>query len=484
MKILFVAPEVAPFAKTGGLADVAGSLPRALRQLGHDVRLILPLYQSVEESHYPLRKGRKSVEVVIDGELRKGLLRQSALDSVPVYFIDNRDYFHRPGLYGTAAGDYPDNAQRFGFFCRAVLEFLRRLDFRPDVLHLNDWQTGLIPVLLRHELKNDPFFNAIGTVLTIHNLGYQGLFPPEILLSLRLDPSLFAIDGLEYYGKVSFLKGGLLFADALTTVSPTYCREIQTPELGLGFDGILRQRRDALHGILNGLDTKQWDPALSSALPANYDASDLKGKAADKKALQKELGLTVSPATPIVCMITRLDTQKGLDLVEEAWPGLLQRDLQFVLLGTGEQQHTAFFEQVKGRFPGRVSINLAFDDALAHRIYAGSDLFLMPSRYEPCGLGQLIALRFGTIPVARRTGGLADTVVDPADSPREANGFLFREATGADLLAALDRALALFPDKRAWRKLVRRGMTQDFSWGRSAQQYLEIYQQALEVRHA
>ncbi|MFA5516671.1 MAG: glycogen synthase GlgA [Desulfuromonadales bacterium] len=484
MKILFIAPEVSPFAKTGGLADVAGSLPRALRQLGHDVRIIMPYYKAVEESRNPLRKGRKSVEVVIDGEPRKGLLRQSSVDLVTVYLIENREYFDRDGLYGTAAGDYPDNAQRFGFFCRAALEFLRRLDFRPDVLHLNDWQTGLVPVLLRSELKNDPFYNGIATLLTVHNLGYQGIFPPEVLSSLHLDPGLFSVKGMEYFGNVSFLKGGLLFADMINTVSPSYCREIQTPELGFGFDGILRQRQGHVHGILNGIDPKQWDPALSSALPASYDAADLKGKSADKRALQKELALEIAAETPIVSMVTRLDTQKGLDLVEEAFEELLKRDLQFILLGTGEQKHMEFFEQIKDRYPGRVAVRLTFDDALAQRIYAGSDIFLMPSHYEPCGLGQLIALRFGALPVVRRTGGLADTVVDPEEDAQNANGFLFAEASAAALLAALDRALALYPDTRAWRKMVRRGMTEDFSWNRSAQSYLDLYQKALEVRHA
>lgn len=484
MKILFVASEVAPFAKTGGLADVTGSLPRALRQLGHDVRIVLPLYREVEARGFAPRKGRRSVEVSIDGTPCKGLLRQTETDSVPVYFIDNRFFFGREGLYGTAAGDYPDNAQRFGFFCRAVLEFLRRLDFRPEVLHLHDWQTGLIPVLLGTEFKADPFFGAMASLFTIHNLGYQGIFPPAVLPSLGLDPALLSVEQMEYYGQVSFLKGGIQFADLITTVSETYCREIQTPPFGFGFDGILRNRGERLHGILNGLDPKQWDPALDSALPVSYTAEDLKGKAACKRNLQKGLGLTVTADRPLVAMVTRLDTQKGLDLVQEAWDELLRRDLQFVLLGSGEQKLTEFFAAIHDRYPGQVAIRLAFDDPLARRIYAGSDLFLMPSHYEPCGLGQMIALRYGSVPVVRRTGGLADTVVDPQDDPQGANGFTFADASAADLLAALDRAFALFPDKRSWRKIMRRGMTQDLSWTRSAQQYLELYQRAMELHRA
>lgn len=482
MKILFVASEVAPFAKTGGLADVAGSLPRALRQLGHDVRIVLPCYQVIQEQGYVFRKGRRSVEVSAGGRSDKGLLRQTAIDDVPVYCLHHQGYFQRPGLYGTAAGDYPDNALRFGFFCRAVLQLLRRLDFRPDVVHLNDWQTGLIPVLLRAELAGDPFFSGVATILTIHNLGYQGIFPADTLAALGLPPALFSLDGLEYYGKISFLKGGLLFSDLITTVSETYCREIQTPGMGFGFDGILRHRREVLFGILNGIDTRQWDPAGDSRIPHRYDAADLKGKGGCKRALQKEMGLAVAPATPIVCMVTRLDMQKGLDLLEDAWEGIVRRDLQFVLLGSGERKHTAFFEALRDRHPGKVAIRLSFDDSLARRIYAGSDIFLMPSRYEPCGLGQMIALRYGTVPVVRQTGGLADTVIDPAHDAGNANGFTFQGLSGAALLGALDRALARFADRRSWRKLMRQGMTSDFSWTRSAERYVELYRKAMEVR--
>ncbi|MBE0597100.1 MAG: glycogen synthase, partial [Desulfuromonadales bacterium] len=361
---------------------------------------------------------------------------------------------------------------------------LRRLDFRPDVLHLHDWQTGLVPVLLATELKEDPFYAGMASLLTIHNLGYQGLFPPSILQRLGLSPKLFALEQMEYYGQVSFLKGGIQFADLITTVSETYCREIQNPQFGFGFDGILRGRAEQLFGILNGIDPKLWDPALDRALRHPYTADDLKGKAASRKGLQKELGLAVGAERPIVAMVTRLDTQKGLDLVVEGWEELLKRNLQFVLLGTGEHKHTAFFSALKERYPGQVAIRLAFDDALARRIYAGSDIFLMPSHYEPCGLGQMIALRYGSVPVVRHTGGLADTIVDPQDDPLRANGFTFTEASVPHLLAAVDRALDLFPDKRNWRKLMRRGMTQDLSWSRSAQRYLELYQRAMEVHRA
>ncbi|MDW7645032.1 MAG: glycogen synthase GlgA [Desulfuromonadales bacterium] len=483
MKILVVSPEVAPYAKTGGLADVAGSLPQALRRLGHDVRVMLPCYQSIQRGGFALRKSRKSVEITIAGQERKGLLRQTTLEGVTVYFIENQEFFGREGLYGTPAGDYADNAERFGFFCRAVLAFLRRLDFRPDVIHLNDWQTGLIPVLLRNELRADPFYSSMGTLLTIHNLGYQGLFPATALETLELPPSLFAMDALEYYGRVSFLKGGIVYADKINTVSPTYRDEILSPEMGIGFDGILRARQQDVSGILNGLDGKQWDPSIDTALPANYSAANLHGKKSNKRALQKALGLDTQMNVPLVAMVTRLDTQKGLDIVEDAWQHLLQRDLQFVLLGSGEKVHTDRFERLRNDAPGRISIHLGFDDSLARRIYAGSDLFLMPSLYEPCGLGQLIALRYGSLPLVRRTGGLADTVYDPADDPQRANGFVFEEPTSAALVAALDRALALYGDRRSWLRLVKRGMEQDFSWTRSAQDYLQLYRSTQEHRH-
>lgn len=482
MRILFISSEVTPFAKTGGLADVAGALPRALRRLGHDVRIILPLYRSVEERGFRPEKSPLTVEAFVGGERRTAHLRQLEADGVPVYFVDYPPYFCREGLYGTAAGDFPDNAQRFAFFCRAALAFLPRLGWRPDAVHLHDWQTGLVPVLLKTELKDDPFFAGVPTVLTIHNLGYQGLFPSDVLPAVGLPPSVFSIDGVEFYGKVSFLKGGLVFSDLLTTVSPTYCREIQTPQMGFGLDGVLRDRTADLYGVLNGIDLDQWDPGRDAALAAPYGPEDLRGKGRNKRALQKELGLAPSSSVPIVCMITRLDTQKGLDLVEKGWEALLQRNLQFILLGSGEEKHTRFFASVRRRYPGKVSINLGFDDALARRIYAGSDIFLMPSHYEPCGLGQLIALRYGALPLVRATGGLADTIVDPQHNDRSANGFAFAEASPAALLRTLDRALERYAQRPGWLRMMRRAMTQDISWGNSARRYLELYDLAREKK--
>lgn len=475
MKILLLSSEVAPFAKTGGLADVAGALPKALRRLGHDVRIMLPYYREIAAKGFPAPSERKSVTVTIAGQDHRAGLRQGSLDGVPVYFVENREYFDREGLYGSDGRDYPDNAERFGFFNRAALQLLKRIDFRPEVIHVNDWQTGLVPVLLRTELQLDPFFAGIRTLMSIHNLGYQGLFPPPSLATLGLDPRLDSMEAMEYYGQISFLKGGIVFADAASTVSETYCREIQTPELGFGFDGILRHKGSRLFGVLNGLDPKQWDPTLNGAIPAPYDAVNLRGKAATKKQLQKELGLPLSASLPLLGMVTRLDSQKGLDLMEAVWPQLMARPLQLVLLGSGEQGYSARMAELGRRFPQQASINLFFDEGLARRIYAGSDLFLMPSRYEPCGLSQLIALRYGSVPLVRHTGGLADTITDIDADPRHGNGFSFGPATPEALLAALDRALARFAQRRTWLQLVRRGMTQDFSWNRAAEHYLDIY---------
>lgn len=480
MKILLVSSEIAPFAKTGGLADVAGSLPRALRRLGHDVRLAMPYYTTVAAGW-----GEQSREVA-QLQLPHGgpvAVRRYDHDGIPVYFVDAPAYFDRPGLYGDAAGDYPDNAERFACFCRAALAALPALDFHPEVIHLNDWQSALIPVLLKTELRRDPFYAPIATLLTIHNLGYQGLFPPESLVPLGLGPELFSADALEYFGRLSFLKGGLLFADLISTVSPSYCREIQTFELGHGLDGLLRQRATRLHGVLNGLDPELWNPATPGILAHPYSGPDLVAKGHNKAQLQEHLGLAVDPDAALVAMVTRIDPQKGIDLVEAAWDGLLQRPLQFVLLGTGEAGLTQRMLARARRDPQRVSVSPSFDETLARQIYAAADLFLMPSRYEPCGLGQLIALRFGAVPLVRHTGGLIDTIVDPSEDARRANGFSFAAASAAALLATLDRALAARARPQVWKALVQRGMQQDFSWERSARRYLELYRLASEDRH-
>ena len=482
MKILFVTPEATPFAKTGGLADVAGSLPRALRQLGHDVRVILPCHRSAERSGVSLRKGRKSVEVTLDGTAYRGSLKQASHDGVPFWFIDCPEFFDREGLYGTAEGDYPDNSLRFGFFCRAVLEMIKRLDFRPDVIHIHDWQTCFIPALLRTELRRNPFYSSMATLLTIHNLGYQGNFPLDRIGQLGLDPVLGTPKGMEFYGNLSVLKGGINYSDVINTVSPTYCQEIQSSEQGHGFDGLLRERQENLHGIINGLDRRIWDPAIDTALPTAFNAENLNGKRACKRLLQKELGLETRHEVPIIALVSRLDRQKGIDLVEKAWEKLLTRDIQFILLGSGNQEAMNFWENQADKHPGKISINLGFDEKFSHRIYAASDLLLVPSRYEPCGLTQMIALTYGALPVVRNTGGLADTVLDITAHPRQGNGFVFENSDPEEMLAAIDRALELYPQRSRWLTLVKRGMVQDFSWTRSAEQYQQLYTRARNYR--
>jgi ADP-glucose type glycogen/starch synthase len=476
LRILMVASEATPFAKTGGLGDVLGALPPALHAAGVDVRLVLPWYRGTRQVTGPLRRQARPVMLNLGEATHCVRVRRGSHHGVPVYFLEVPEYFDRAGLYGEAGVDYPDNARRFALLGRAALELARTLRFAPDVVHAHDWQASMAIIDLRHRLWSDPFFAATGSLLTIHNLGYQGLFPAGVLADLDLAPDLFGSDGLEFHGQVSLLKGGIRFADDVSTVSPTYCREIQTPAFGVGLDGLLRQRHQRLHGILNGLDGKLWNPATDRALPVRYSANRLFGKAACKAALQQELGLHSDPQVPLAAMVSRLDPQKGFDLLLEGWQALLARGLQVVILGTGHPAIEQRLRQLAAREPSRVAVATSFDDPLARRIYAASDLFLMPSRYEPCGLGQLIALRYGSVPLVHATGGLADTIRDPQQEPTRANGFLFREFSVPAMLATLDRLLTLYtrtPDD--WQALVRRGMRQDFSWRRAADRYLDLY---------
>ncbi len=470
-----VASEAAPFAKTGGLADVVGSLPPALHALGHDVRLVMPWYRAARNVAGKLRASRRKLSVPMGGRIYEVSYRIGDSRGVPVYFIDHAEFFDRPELYGEQGTDYPDNAERFGLLSRAALELARALDFAPDVIHAHDWQTGLVPVYLHQQLWRDPFFASTGSLFSIHNLGYQGVFPLAAGSALGLDAATLTAEGLEYHGQISLLKGGIRFADQVNTVSPTYCREIQTPERGMGLDGLLRSRADRLHGLLNGLDGELWSPASDPALTHSYTPRRLSGKAACKRALQKELGLQLSPATPLVAMVTRLDSQKGIELVLESWDMVMNRDLQLVILGTGNPDFERCLTDAASYYPDQARVLLRFDDTLSRRIYAASDLFLMPSRYEPCGLGQLIALRYGAVPLVHATGGLADTIVDPQTSPDQANGFVFLEYRHASMLEGLDRALAAYADTSAWRKIMLQGMNQDFSWTHAAGQYVDLY---------
>ncbi len=486
LKILFVASEAVPFAKTGGLADVAGALPRELARLGHDVRLVIPRYGGINsEAHRPGEWARLEVRTasgVIPASIEEGFLPGSR---VPVLMVRHDAFFDRPGLYQEGGQDYPDNLERFAFFCRAVMELVtllkRKADWRPDILHAHDWQTALTVLYPRSLYAGHPDIADCRTLFTVHNLGYQGLFPGSDYRKTGLGPEFFTPGTLEFYGKVSLLKGGLLFADLLNTVSPTYSREIQTPEFGCGLEGVLTLRRDRLGGVVNGIDTDVWNPASDPHLPHHYSASDLTGKKACKTALQRELKLP-GRRVPVLAIVSRLTIQKGLDLIAEILPELMALDLQIALLGTGDPQYEARFRALQEQYPQKVGLRIGFDEGLAHRMEAGADLFLMPSRYEPCGLNQQYSLRYGTVPVVRRTGGLADTVVPYSPlTIREgrATGFMFHEPTAEALLATVLLALRVFKDKTEWASLMQAGMNTDVSWTKSARSYGELYREVL-----
>ncbi len=487
LKILLVSAEAVPFAKVGGLADVAGSLPKALRRLGHDARLALPKYGQINEAEFGLTKVLDSLPVPAGSnheqrpELVEGLAAvfESTVEGMPAYLVGNDKYFGREEVYG-----YDDDGERFVFFCRAALEMLKELDWRPDVIHCNDWHTGIIPNWLKTIYKDDPFFADTATAFTIHNLAYQGIFGPELLDFAGLaDYGLIphpTDDGLSRV--VVLMARGILFADVINAVSEKYAQEILTPEYGERLHPILAQRQDRLFGILNGLDYEVWDPATDPDIPVNYDVASLDRRAENKLALQREAGLPPDPDVLLVGMISRLADQKGFDILAEASDQLMEMDLQFVLLGTGEERYHRIFSNVAGKYQGQAAVFLKFDGALARRIYAGSDAFLMPSRFEPCGLGQLIAMRYGSVPIVRSTGGLADTVQDYDPSTGQGNGFAFSDYSEEALLAAVKRAVETYHREDTWRTLMERGMRADFSWRASARKYVELYHKALEFK--
>ncbi len=483
LRIWFLSPEVVPFAKTGGLADVAGALPGALGRLGADVRVCLPLYRMVKQGGPGARLLLKGLEAPLGEESLVADVWESRLgDGVSVYFIDREDLYDRPSLYGNAAGDYYDNLERFSFFAHAALRLAQALLFRPHVVHCHDWQTGLVPALLRGPYARCSPIGGAPAVFTIHNLGYQGLFPEDKLAVTGLPRAeFFHPEGVEYWGKLSLLKAGVVYSDAITTVSPTYAREIQTPEFGLGMEGILHHRRDSLHGILNGVDYLLWDPATDPHIPERYGPGRMGGKRECKAALLREMGLDSSLADrPLLGMTTRLAAQKGLDLVEAALDQLLSLDLGLVVLGAGEESYQSALQKAAQKYPGRVGLRIGFDEALAHRIMAGADVFMIPSRYEPCGLTQMYALKYGTVPLVRATGGLDDTIVPFDPGTGLGNGVKFGPHKPEAFMEAVRRAVALYRDPRQWMRLVINGMKADFSWDRSAQAYLNLYRSLAE----
>ncbi len=471
MKVLFAAAEAAPFMKTGGLADVAHALPKALNAKGEDVRVVMPLYGLIHDVY------KEQMELVGETSVRLNWRDQYVgvyslvHDGTVFYFIDNEYYFKRDSLYG-----HYDDGERFSYFAKAILALPALLDFKPDLIHANDWHTGAVPLLLHDYKKTDPSFRGIRTLYTIHNLKYQGIFDHSVLTDLLdLNMSYFHEDGVAFHGHINFMKAGIVYADHVSTVSETYAHEIQFPFFGEGLDGLLRHHAHKLSGIVNGIDYDIYYPFRDEHLYVNYDARCVKRKNENKTFLQDRLRLPVNPDVPMIAMVTRLADMKGLDLIRHILDELLQLDVQFVLLGTGEKEYENYFREYESYFPDKLSANIYFDNDLAHKIYAASDLFLMPSLYEPCGLGQLIALRYGSIPVVRETGGLKDTVIPYNAFTGEGNGFGFKNYNAHELLFKIKDALALYEDQKSWNRFVRQAMRFDYSWEQSGGQYLTLY---------
>lgn len=484
LNILFVSSEVDPFAKTGGLADVSSALPQSIRELDHEVRVIMPRYGSINERKSRLHQMIRLNDITIPvGSKTFPLTVKSSFlttnqTKVQVYFVDNPVLFGRTGLYvhPETKKDYHDNDERFFFFDKAVLELLKHLGWHPDIIHCNDWQTGLIPAYLKTTYRNDPFYADTRTVFTVHNMAYQGVFPRSSFAKTGLPAELLSEDGVEAYGNINLLKSGLVFSDAITTVSEKYAEEIRSSdEFGCGLQDIVRKRQKDLHGIVNGIDYAVWDPSVDQLIPHRFDARSIDLKVENKKELLRRMDLPFDEGTPLIGIISRLADQKGFDLIGEELDHLMKLGVQFVILGTGEKRYHDLFEKAHKKYPAKIGIALTFNNELAHVIEAGSDMFLMPSRYEPCGLNQLYSLRYGTVPIVRATGGLEDTIEDYSPSTGEGTGFKFRDYSSREMLQAVQRAIEVFGDRAAWRKLMRSGMGKDFSWEMSARKYIQLY---------
>lgn len=484
LRVLFVTSEAVPFAKTGGLADVAGALPKFLQALGCEIKLVMPYYRMVRRSGVPVEPLNKTLEVTLGDEKLPAELYQGQLaKDVPVYFIGCEEFFDREYLYGTSKGDYFDSAERFTFFSKASLALARSLDFSPDIIHHHEWQTGLISAYLKTVYRKDPFFSSTAVAFTIHNIAYQGIFRKEKLALTGLPPEVYNPEGIEFWEKINFMKAAIVYADVINTVSRKYSEEIQTPEFGYGLEGILKKRSQDLYGILNGVDYEEWDPAHDRHLAARYSLEDLAGKRECKRDLLREFHLPSSLETvPVLGVISRLADQKGFDLLAEIIEDLFSLDVGFVLLGTGDQKYHDLFAQIGRKYPRKAGIRIAYDDRLAHKIEAGADFFLMPSRYEPCGLNQIYSLRYGTIPVVRATGGLEDTIVPYDPATGRGNGFKFVRYEAKEFLRQIKAALQIYHQPGPWKQLVRNAMTADFSWQRSAESYMELYRKAMDKK--
>lgn len=476
MKVLFAASEAHPFIKTGGLGDVMGALPQSLTELGVEARVVIPKYKNIKDELKQNLQFIKWFTVPVGWRNQYCGVFQYKYKDVVYYFIDNEYYFNRDGLYG-----YYDDGERFAFFNRAVLEFIKEIDWKPDIINCNDWQTGMVPVLLNLEYKNNEFYSNMKTVFSIHNLLFKGSFVPNVL------PELFGYDympltngSVELNGSVSFLKGGINYSDQITTVSNTYAEEIKTQQYGEGLDGLLRCKSDFLKGIVNGIDYEEFDPEKDNLIFKNFTWDSISDKVENKLSLQKELGLLQRAETPMIGLISRLTHQKGCDLIVSIIDRLLQKDIQFIVLGTGDYWYEETFKNLQYRYPDKVSANIKFDNSLAHKIYAATDMFLMPSLFEPCGLGQLIALRYGSIPIVRETGGLKDTISPYNKYTGIGNGFGFKNFNSNELMQIIEYALTIYDDKDAWNNIIRQAMDSDNSWEKSAMQYKLLYEDVVK----
>ncbi len=489
MKILYASSEVEPFAKTGGLADVAGSLPREIKKLGADIRIFLPLYSFIDEQTHNITDVHDSdFDVRLGEQIVKGSLKQANLvlngKQITVYFIQNDNFYNRGGIYVNPITnlDYPDNGERFIFFSHAILEAVKKLGWKPDIIHCNDWQTGLIPLYLRSTYKDDEFYKNIKTIFTIHNLAYQGLFDKELMSFANISWDFFTIDGIEFYDRMNFMKAGIVFSDYVTTVSPKYAEEIcSSVEYGYGLEGVLAYRKAKLIGILNGVDYSAWSPLKDNLIPQKYSARNIAKKVINKKALVEKFNLPFDANIPVFGMISRLADQKGFDLIESAADELVKFNVQMIFLGAGDYKYQNLLEKLRKYNRDKIGVHIGFSNELAHLIEAGSDMFLMPSRYEPCGLNQIYSLKYGTVPIVRATGGLDDTVDAYDTETKSGTGFKFYDYDYSSLTDAIRFALEVYRDRLAWIQLMKNGMKQDFSWKASAKKYMALYKEVLRV---
>ncbi len=475
LKILFVSSESIPFAKTGGLADVSGSLSKALSGMGHDVRVVMPYYERVKKGGFDLEKVSANVKHWFSGKLFGFDVLENRSGSLKTYFIRNDKYFSRKGLYGTSFREYPDNAVRFSFFSKAVLAAIEAIDFIPDIIHCNDWQTALIPLYLKNDLEGKMPYKDIKTLFTIHNLAYQGVFNRIFRQFIGLPARLFLSEGIEFYGQLNYMKAGIFFADAISTVSRKYAKEILIPEFGCGLEGLLKTRADEISGIPNGVDYSKWSPDTDGFIKKSFSPDDLSGKKECKIDLLDRVGLKFDVNRPVMGYVGRLAHQKGIELIAKIAEKVVGMETALIILGSGEEVYVDMLKKIQEKFSDNVRVVIGFNDELAHKIEAGCDLFMMPSRYEPCGLNQMYSIRYGTIPVVRATGGLDDVIIDVDENPAEGNGFKFTAPDETAFFEAVKRAIVMYNEGDTWKKLMRRAMLCDFSWDRSAKEYVKLY---------